>query len=43
MLLLSSEFTSWGADPSPKGPFEPLRQHATVPEAEELWKNVVAA
>lgn len=43
ILLLSGDFTSWGADPSPKGPFEPLRQHATVPEAEELWKNVVSA
>lgn len=43
MLFMSGNFTSWGADPSPKGPFEPLRQHATVPEAEELWKNVVSA
>lgn len=33
----------FGADPSPKGPFEPLRAHATAPEAEGLWKQVVAA
>ena len=42
-FLLVAAFTAHGADPSPKGPFEPLRQHATVPEAEEIWKNVVAA
>ena len=42
-FLLVSVFTTYGADPSPKGPFEPLRQHATVPEADELWKKVVAA
>jgi hypothetical protein len=42
-FFLVCDFTAWGADPSPKGPFEPLRQHATVPEAEELWKNVVSA
>ncbi|MCU0711770.1 MAG: hypothetical protein MUC43_06895 [Pirellula sp.] len=42
-VVLGFVCTADGADPSPKGPFEPLKQHATVPEAEALWTKVVAA
>ncbi len=37
-FLLVIALITYGADPSPTGPFEPLRQHATVPEA-ELSRN----
>ena len=42
-VLALSRDCSLGAEPTTKTPFELLNRHATVPEAEAVWKQVVAA